>query len=784
VTIAAKPRPRVKKDTVEYNTENMRLRIHATVEDMLGRLPGLRIDPDGTIFYNGEKIDKLLVDGEDIFGSSPTLITRNFDGSKIARVQILNRKSDHAKFIGIDDGTRTKTLNLVMKESEKNGYFGKGEAGGDIGGYYSTDGFLAAFHDKAQFMILGQAANTGTAGVDINGTSSGRIISYNIIGDPLGASAGAGIPRYEAAAAHYGNFWQESKAHLTTNYQFSHSATEPLTTTTSVQTLPGGIFGQSQQSASENRQDQQLLYGMFDWASSKRTALEITFESSRSNGLNQLDAGTRSSLNDTLQNSSQRTIRDKVNGQHFNTGISWRIGMGKNADHVFSLNIGGGWVDNVTDGYLYSLNRFYQNGELKSQDTVDERKAITSHTASLGSGVSYAEPLWKDATLGMSYGVYFLGDKPLQASYDRNGSKYDVRIDSLSSYYQARTVTQNAAIVLQGSNKVLSYSVGNSWLGYSYRQKDLLADSLLHWKYWNWAPRARISYAPNAGLNVVLDYSASTQQPTIAQLQPVTNNSDPLHISIGNPGLRPSFNQNIVWEFHRFKAWNLHFSANLALTSDAISTKTTTDTMGRQVSQPVNVDGGRTIAVNLSLDRRIRDIDLSLHGSGNYGRTVNYVNADLAHNTAYNGSGGINLGRYVADKYSVQLAATYTYFNQVSSVNTGAPVHYWTQNYNAALSLFFIKDFNFTSNLVYNWQGRSAVFPTSISTAYWNAAVGRNFLQNRLETKFQFNNILDSNAGIGRSNVGNINTQTSTNILSRYWLLTATYRFDHKWKRR
>ncbi|HVU95514.1 MAG TPA: outer membrane beta-barrel protein [Puia sp.] len=784
VIVSSKPRPRVKTDTVEYNTENMRLRMHATVEDMLGRLPGLRIDPSGAVYYNGEKIDKLLVDGEDIFASDPTLITRNFDGSKIARVQILNRKSDHARFTGIDDGTRTKTLNLIMKESEKNGYFGKGEAGGDTEGYHSADGFLAAFRDKEQFMVLGQAANTGAAGMDINGTGSGRIISYNIIGDPLGASAGAGIPRYEAAAAHYGNAWRDSKDHLTTNYQFSHSATEPLTTTTSVETLPGGIFGQSQWSASDNTQDQQLLYGMFDWASSKRTALEMTFETSKSNGINQLEARTGSSLNDTLQNSGERTIRDKVNGQHFNTGMSWRIGMGKNADHVLSFNFGGGRIDNVTDGYLYSLNRFYQNGGVQSQDTVDQRKAIASHTTNLGGGLNYAEPLWKDATLGFSYGAYLSGDKPLQASYGRNGGKYDLRIDSLSSYYQTKTVIQNAAIILQGSNKVLSYSIGNSWLGFSYRQQDLLAKSLQHWNYWNWAPRARLTYTPNPALSFVFGYSASTQQPAITQLQPVTNNSDPLHLTLGNPDLRPAFNQTIEWEFHRFKTWNLNISGNLALASNAISTKTTTDTLGRQVSQPVNVDGGRSVNFNLSVDRRFGDIDVSLHSNANVSRSVNYVNADLNRNTAFNGAGGVNLGRYVTGKYSAQLGANYGYFSQKSSVNASAPVHYWTQNYNANFSLFLIKDFNLTTNLVYNAQGRSASFPTSTSTAYWNAALGRNFLENRLEVRFQFNNILNSNAGIGRSNTGNIVTQTSTNILGRYWLLGAAYRFDHKWKRK
>lgn len=774
----------MRKDTVQYNTANMLLRVHATVEDMLGRLPGLRVDPDGTIYYNGQKIDKLLVDGEDIFSSDPTLITRNFDGNKIARVQVLDRRSDQAKFTGIDDGIRTKTLNLVMKDSEKNGYFGKSEAGGDTQGYYSADGFLAAFRDKEQFMVLGQAANTGTAGVDVNGVSSGRIITYNLISDPLGASAGAGIPRYEAAAAHYGNAWQDAKDHITLNYQLSHSTTEPLATTLSTQTLPDSIYAQFQQTASTNRQDQQLLYGMFDWASSKRTALEMTFETSKLDAVNVLQSTGNSSFNSILQNSSQRTIQDEVKGHHFNTGMSWRIGLGKKADHVLSLSAGGGEIDNTTNGYLYSLNKFYQIGEVQSQDTVDERKEITSHTVNLGSGISYAQPLWKDASLGISYGVGGSWDKPLQATYNPDGGKYDLLVDSLSSHFQTLTINQNWGIELQGASKNLNYMVGSSWLNYSYRQKDLLADSLQHWHYWNWAPRARMSYTPNPSLNIVLSYFASTQQPSVTQLQPVVNNIDPLHVTLGNPNLRPGFSQELAWEVNRFKSWNLHFSGNLSLSSNAISTKTRTDSLGRQVSLPVNVDGGHSIAINLSADKRVGTVDLGLHVNGNYNRTVNFVNADLSRNTALNGAGGINLNQYVADKYSVQLAANYTYFDQVSSINTSAPVHYWTQNYSGGFSLFLIKDVTINSNVVYNWQGRSAAFPTSTATAYWNASVSRNFLKNRLEAKFTFNNILNTNTGIGRSNNGNVNTQSSANILGRYWLLGATYHFDHKWKRR
>ncbi len=192
--VTAVLRPRMKGDTVEYNTEHIQVPPNAVVEELLGRLPGLQIGPDGTITFNGEKIQHLLVDGQDIFGSNPTMVTRNFDANKIARVQILDRKTDQAIFTGIDDGTRIKTINLVMKESAKDGYFGKEEAGGNTGAFYNANGALAAFRDKEQFTALGLASNTGVLGFAGGNGRGGAISFLNENTDALGASAGVGVP--------------------------------------------------------------------------------------------------------------------------------------------------------------------------------------------------------------------------------------------------------------------------------------------------------------------------------------------------------------------------------------------------------------------------------------------------------------------------------------------------------------------------------------------------------------------------------------------------------------
>jgi len=781
--VIAAVRPHIKGDTLEYNTEHLKVPPNAAVEELLKRLPGLQIDPDGTISYNGEKIKRLLVDGEDIFGDDPTMVTRNFDASKIARVQLLDRKTDQAIFTGIDDGTRTKTLNLVMKENAKDGYFGKVEAGGNTDGYYNANGALAGFRNKEQFTALGLASNTGVLGFTGNsGSSTAQVSFLNGNTDALGASAGTGIPRFDAAALHYANTWNGPGDHLTANYQYSHYYTQPVATTQSLQEEPGSVYGQNQKSRSTTQQDQHWMYAVYDWALSSATAFRFTFHGSSSVADNQLGSAAAGTMNDTLVNSSQRAIKDRVNRVSVGGDASWRIRLGNRDDRVFSMNMGASKIDNTTAGYLYSINQFYIGSP--STDTVDQRKQISDHSLTAGGSLALTLPLWKGSLLALYYGLSRVTDDPLQGTYARGDGKYQTMVDSLSSDFTTETINQRGTINLQGKTKQVAYTIGTDWIGYDYRQKDLLADSSLRIKYTNFAPKVFLAYTINTATSFTFRYNAATQQPTLAQLAPTTNNSDPLHITLGNPNLKPGLNQNIYLDFRHFKTWLINVNLNATLSNSNISTKTTTDSLGRQISQPVNVDGGRTGGINLSVTRKVFGFDLGFHGLGTYARTVNYVNADLSRNDAYTGGGGISLNRFVADKYSLQLNTNFTYFDQVSSINATAPVHYWTQNHSAALTIYFIRGFEVNTNASYTWQEKTSAFGSATSVLLWNAYVSRNFMHDKLVARFQFNNLLDANAGITRTTAANVNTQSSTNILGRYWMLSAIYHFDRKFKKR
>jgi hypothetical protein len=781
VSVVAKPyTQRMRSDTLVFGTSNLKLKLSATVEDLLSRLPGLFIDATGKITYNGEKIERLLVDGEDIFQSDPTMVTRNFDASKIAEVEVLNGKSDQTIFTGLDNGVRTKTINLVMKQSVKDGYFGKIEAAGNTAGYYNGNGMLAGFWGKEQFTAIGQASNTGTVGFSNEAGGSTASIDYsNITPDPLNTSAGIGIPQFISGALHYANSWNGTQNHIMSNYQYSHYLTEPLTTVRILQRQSYSIYRQQQYNNSSNHQDQHWIYGTYDWMPDQRSGIKLEFNLKNALCTNQFTQIGRSTFNDTLVNTSQRYIQDKTHEQNVSSNLAWRIQVGKRSERMFSANIGFEQLDNTVMGYVQSTNQFYHtDGSADTTESIDQRKTLSSHSLAKGGGLTYTEPIGRRARVGLGYGLQIIQDQPMQNTFDRGDGSYQKMVDSLSSKFQTRTINNNASLSLQGNLNHLSYSLGNDWIWYDYRQSNASEDSESHYRFVSMAPRLNFTLTPNPELNVGLYYYALALMPSNTQLQPIINNSDPLHIVIGNPGLHPGTSQNFRLDFRRLKALITTISLNFSITSNSISTKTITDSLGRQITQSVNVNGAQTAGLNVSLNKIVAQFNAGFHALLNYARVVNYVNADLNHSDNYLAGAGITLNRYVANAYAVRLNTQFTYVDSRTSVNPGAIVQYWSQNHSGSLGILFIRRFEINTNAVYTWQQSINHFSGNTSVLLWNASAVRNLLDGKLRLQFQINNLMDKNIGVGRTNIENITTETSTNIMGRYFMLSLTYRFN------
>ncbi|HKZ64877.1 MAG TPA: hypothetical protein VJ111_00910, partial [Chitinophagaceae bacterium] len=292
---------RIKGDTTVYTADSFKVREGANVEELLRRLPGIQVDKDGKITAMGEKVTKVLVDGEEFFGSDPGIATKNLRADIVKEVEVFDKKSDQAEFTGIDDGIKDKTINLKLKDDKKKGYFGKIEAGGGLKDKYDNSIMLNAFKGKRKIATYGIMSNTGRTNLDwedannygggIDGLETGisddggMYMSYNGGGETNYWGGRNGIPRNWNGGLHYSNKFNNNKQSINGGYKFTKVNAPGVTSTFSKNFLPDTSW--STNSVSNN------------YSSNSKHAFNFTMETTIDSN-NTLKWTTRANENKTL----------------------------------------------------------------------------------------------------------------------------------------------------------------------------------------------------------------------------------------------------------------------------------------------------------------------------------------------------------------------------------------------------------------------------------------------------------------------------------------------------
>jgi hypothetical protein len=294
---------KIKGDTTEFDPRAYTIEKNATIEDLLKQLPGIQVDKDGKITAQGQTVSKVLVDGEEFFGDDPTLVTKNLRADMVDKLQLYDKKSDQATFTGIDDGQKTKTINVKLKEDKKNGYFGKAEAGGGTDGYYQSSLLFNRFKAKSKFSAYGIMGNNGKVGLgwdDSQKYSGGNgnvefgddgSVSFYFNGnadDALdsfgGQYNGRGIPLARTGGVHYDSKWNNDKQSLNTNYKVGSLAVDGTENTLSQNNTPGESINSSSDRRYHNFLFRQKLDGTYIIKLDTSSTLKIMFDATAKNG--------------------------------------------------------------------------------------------------------------------------------------------------------------------------------------------------------------------------------------------------------------------------------------------------------------------------------------------------------------------------------------------------------------------------------------------------------------------------------------------------------------------
>lgn len=801
---------RIKGDTTVYTADSFKVREGANVEELLRRLPGIQVDKDGKIIAMGEKVTKVLVDGEEFFGSDPGIATKNLRADIVKEVEVFDKKSDQAEFTGIDDGVKDRTINLKLKEDKKKGYFGKIEAGGGLKDKYNNAIMLNAFKGKRKVAAYGIMSNTGQTNLDWEDANNygggmegvetgisddgGMYMMWSGDGDDNYWGGRRGIPRNWNGGLHYSNKFNNNKQSLNSGYKFSKVNAPGVTRTFSKTFLPDTSWFTNSVSDNYNSTRKHSFNLTLETTLDSNNTLKWTTRAnenrttSRSNYFSEAFTEGMDSINNSRRDSRNDAVSDAVT-----TTLLWRHKF-KKLSRTLSINTDLGWNRSKNDGLLYSINNFYTKGVIDDRDTIDQQHIRNNESKSINTRIAYTEPLLKDMYLEVSYSFNYNANANERITNENDGSgKYTEFIDSLSNSFEFNRLVNTPGLNFRVNKKKYTYSFGSSVAFSQFTQKNITDRQQYKYNYTNFFPRANFTYKLKPSENIRFNYNGSTQAPTLEQLQPIRVNTDPLNIYLGNPDLDQAFRHTFSVNYSNWNALkerNIWINSYFSVTQNAFSQFSIIDSVGRRIYQTVNVDGVYSGNINVDYGFKIPDTKWRL-GFGprmNFNRNIDFVRDAETGTTVKNSTNSnsysmrITISQYEKDKYNFHVGPNISWNTSKASVNKTANAEYWQMSGWASGSVTLPAKFELGTDINYEFRQKDPRFPANNSFTTWNAHVIKRVMKNELEFKFGVYDILNQNRGYNRSFNSYSFTETYYNTLKRYWLMTITWNISKNGK--
>jgi hypothetical protein len=786
-------------DTIQYNAGSFQTKPNAVVEDLLKKMPGIQVEKDGTVKAQGQEVKKVLVDGKEFFGNDPKIATKNLPADAVDKVQVYDRQSDMAQLTGFDDGQSEKTINLKLKKDKKKGVFGKVNAGGGTDGRYEGRFNVNSFKGARQMSVIGLGNNTNAEGfsfmdmLSFTGAmsqlnSSGGNININISADdPMAAMMGGGnnnaINTSWAGGANYNNIIG-NKMEVQSNYFFSRY--NPVTDQKLHRqyVLPDSTYFYNQDSRSDNLSLTHRLNLTYDYIIDSLHSLKFTPSLSWQNSRKK-SASIYKTLSEELMQSNRGVSLNasESNGYNFSGTLLFRKKFDRRG-RTFSFSLGGNLNDAEGNGELESVNQFFnKSGILVKNDSINQRSFTESDVSGYSMRAVYTEPLFKRSLMEFSVSrneTNSVSDKDTY-DYNRNTEKHDQPNILLTNYYENRYATNTAGFRMRTQRKKYNYAAGVTWQNAMLEGTiNGFKDSVISKSFYNLLPNARAQYNFTRFKSLQLDYRASTAQPTVTQLQPVPDNTNPLNIKVGNPNLKQEYTHRINAHYNGvnpFRGKNFFLFSNFSFTDNRIVNYDVIDTFGRKITTPVNVNGVYNLNNEISLGWPLRFMKATLNfntGLG-YSKTVQFINTERNNINNTRIDPGIEIFRNFNNKLDLSVSGGFTRNKAKYSLQSSLNNTYFTQDYGIDIGWQLPRNFYLATDFKYSITSkRSEGFNQNIPL--WNASVSKLFLKyNRGEMKIRVYDLLDENLSIVRYTNSNYIEDQANKVLRRYFLLSFTY---------
>lgn len=773
---------KIKGDTTEYAADSFKVQPNASVEELLKQLPGLQVDQYGNITAEGQKVNKVLVDGEEFFSDDPTLVTRNLRADMIDKVQVYNKKSDAAVFTGIDDGVKDKTINLKIKEDKNHGLFGKVELGAGTNEHYNAQGMLNAFKGKRKMAVYATTSNIGRTGL---GAADLQKIGANNEGSDN--YDGKGLPKVTNAGGHYDNKWNGDKQSFNGNYKYNTMVVTGEDNIVSQNNLPTGLILSNSYNHFNNHNTRHSANGKYIFKMDTSATLTAYADG--------IIAGNETNSYGNIHNlrGDSSKIYDNQSMDYndyylrsYNINLSWEKRL-KKAGRTISLYFNNNIANDHSSGENWSNSIYYDStGKQDSTGLLYLSRSTTDDWRTSTLKAFYTEPISKKLSLILNYEIdnnlshddkrsFNLVDNP-------DGKNMD---DEFSTKMTSETWSNQGGATLNYVAPKIVLKAGNNIRTVAMKIENQFENFTLKRRFLNWNPNASIQYTLKQYEVLNLSYNGNSTNPERTQLLPLKFNNNQLLTYIANPGLENSFTHKLKGSYNSARiASNVYsgISADVTLNANPIVQAINVTSSGKYIYQYVNMQGyiNSNYYLNAYYAKKLMPINLQLVLMAN---TSGGTSASLIDNAVnklnYNTYGiGIEMYKSKLKKYNAYLLAQGGYTINKSSLQPGSRNNYFFFEIKPTVDIYFLKKFQLHTDAYYLWQQKSQAFSDNFSRTIWNAWVGRNcFKDDQLTIKLSCNDILNQNSGYSRTANNSFFSENRYTTIRRFFMIGATWNF-------
>lgn len=814
----------LKEDTFVYNSAAYRTPEGSVVEELVKRLPGAEVSDDGTIKINGKEVKKILVDGKEFMTGDTKTALKNLPTSIIDKIKAYDEKSDLSKVTGIDDGEEQTVLDFNVKKGMNKGLMSNIDLGIGNKDRYSARGMGGYFNNNNRFMLFGNANNTSDRG-------------FGGGGPRRGFGGGNGLNASKMLAANY-NYEEKNKFKFNTSLRRNHSDGDVWSRRSSENFMGSSSSFSNSLNQNFSRSDSWNGNIRLEWMPDTMTnilfrpSISWTTNDSRSTGISasynqdpyqytedplsdegiekmdEVDAVINRQKSVSLSYSKNNNIRGmlQLNRKLNNKGRNVTLRMDAKYTDKDSKSI------SLQNAHLYLVQN---EAGLDSTYQTNRYNLTPSKDYSYSAQATYSEPLWKATFLQFSYKFTYSYSKSDRSTYDfskysfdgispeygawgnylgrLDGELGDYRDDKLSRYSEYRNYTHDIQVMMRFIRQKYNLNFGvmiqpqRSKFIQDYQGK--YVDTVR--TVTNVSPTLDFRYRFSKMSNLRVNYRGTTSQPSISQLLDITDNSDPLNISKGNPGLKPSFTQNFRLFYNNFVQNHnkgVMTYINFSTTSNSISNKVTYDeTTGGRITRPENINGNWNVMgafmFNCSIDSTgVWNINTDTNLG--YNHYVSYLSLDKSQdsqkNTTQNTTWNERLSlSYRNDWLELSLDGTLAYNHAKNKLQPNSNLDTWQFSYGPSMTL--TAPWGTSLNTSLSCSSRRGYSDASMNTDefVWNAQLSQGFLKGKpLTVMLQFYDLLHQQSTFSRAISSVSRTDTEYNAINSYAMLHVVYRMN------